>query len=38
MMNDHSWGIGMASGIWLVPLAIVLLLVYFLKGKRHKGS
>ncbi len=38
MMNDHSWGFGMAYGMWLVPLAIILLLIYFFKGKRPKGN
>jgi hypothetical protein len=36
MMNDHSWGLGMGWGMWIIPLAVILIIVFFLKGKRRK--
>ena len=35
-MHDNSWSWGMGWGMWIIPLAVILLLVYFIRGKRKR--
>jgi len=36
MMHDNSWGFGMGWGMWIIPLAVILIIVFLLRGKRKK--
>jgi len=36
MMHDSSWGFGMGWGMWIIPLAVILIIVFILRGKRKK--
>lgn len=36
MMNNHSWGWGMGWGMWIIPIAVILLVVFFMRGRRRK--
>jgi cbb3-type cytochrome oxidase subunit 3 len=36
MMHDYSWGFGMSWGIWIIPLVVILIIVFLLRGKRKK--
>ncbi len=36
MMNDHSWGWGMGWSMWIIPLAVILIIVFLLRGKRRR--
>ena len=33
-MNNHYWGMGW--GMWIIPIAIILIIVFFLRGRRRK--
>jgi hypothetical protein len=30
-MHDNSWGMGW--GMWIIPLAVIFIIVFFLRGK-----
>ncbi len=32
-MHDNSWGMGMSGGIWIIPIAIILIIIFFWRGK-----
>jgi hypothetical protein len=32
-MHDNSWGWGMGWGMWLIPLAVIFIIVFFLRGR-----
>jgi hypothetical protein len=36
MMNDHSWGYGMGWGMWIIPIAAIIIIVILLKGRRGR--
>jgi len=36
MMHANSWGFGMGWGRWIIPLAAVFIIVFFLRGRRQK--
>ncbi len=36
MMHDNSWGWGMGYSMWIIPLAIVLIVVFALRYRRKK--
>jgi len=33
MMNGDHWGSGMGWGMWIIPIAIILIVVFFGRGK-----
>lgn len=33
MMHDNSWGWGMGWGMWLIPRAVIFIIVFFLRGR-----
>ncbi len=41
MMHDNSWGMnggmyGIGGGMWIIPLAIILVIVFLLRRNRKK--
>jgi hypothetical protein len=32
-MHDNSWGMGWGWAMWIIPLAVIFIIVFFLRGK-----
>ncbi|REG77609.1 hypothetical protein C8N25_14023 [Algoriphagus antarcticus] len=36
MMHDNTWNWGMGWGMWIVPLLVILVILYFVRFRRRK--
>ena len=36
MMHNDSWGSGMNGGMWIIPIAVIFIVVFIWRGKRRK--
>lgn len=35
-MHDNNWGWGMGYGMWIIPFAIILIVIFALRYRRKK--
>jgi preprotein translocase subunit YajC len=35
-MHDNTWNFGMGWGMWIVPLLVIIVILYFVRFRRRK--